>query len=502
MTLLISSGSRADPSGGGVMTSDETAVLRDLAFISLNDTSGDSTVEPFDPSILGPDLGELVYDQTLSGVGPDLITFLVNAAVNVVIFGVDSATVGSHGGPTGLGDTAPQPVGSILIIYDTTSCGGRGAFVFDAAKNKIPDPPFIILAHELAHAKDIITGTITNATLETVAEQLATVVENQIRAEANPLYEQAIGQSISLSQRNPTDHDGGCNPTSPTPPPGSDPWKINCFIASAAYGSDNAQKVSRLRQFRDEYICCTNLGRLFLSAFYSEYYRYSQPIAKIMRASSDQRAMVRQFIVDPFIEFLELVEIYITNLEGYEHFQASVARVLACEQASRSLREAEGVLSELRSARAMLEGGSWREQPEGPARWPANSVPAIIGFLARSMLKEARTTEYSRWALLEPLFIHWSAIQGHAGGSDLGSLVEAYEDLINAWLDRMPLPSGIRRLSKHELAIDLSRFRHLVLREERARRVIGLRLRRELAGQTDHDVSLLLHEAGFLPDLS
>jgi len=501
MALLLSSGSRATPDGsGGVMSSDETAIGRDLSLITLFNTVNNATVEPFDPSILGPDLDELVYNQTLSGVGPDLVTFLVNSNTNVVIFGVDSATVGALGGPTGLGDTSQQPDGSILVVYDSTSCGGAGSHVFDVNGVKIPDPPFIILAHELAHAKGFITGEINNSTPEATAEKLAIIVENQIRLEANPIYSQAVGTSIDLSQRSTTNLSGGCNPKSPTPPPGSDAWGLNCFIASAAYQSAYSDKVERLRRFRDQHLRDTKLGRQFFDAFYSEYYRYSPVIAQTMARSATFRDEVRRIIVDPFIEFMDVFEFYLMNDEHGEAFAAFVDRVLAPEQSNRSESDVDAILYEIIRLRSSLEGGAQQGKTGVAKGTETGSATNVIRFLAASILAHGKVTDYSVWVLIEPLLIHWSTIRERTGGADAAVIGASYLLAIDNWFGRLPSLPGFPVMSKAELEVDLSRLQQMMFRGAKARRMFGLQICRQFAGRTDYDVRLLLRETGFLTE--
>ncbi|MFZ5628548.1 MAG: S8 family serine peptidase [Spirochaetota bacterium] len=62
-----------------------------------------------------------------------------------------------------------------------------------------------------------------------------------------------------------------------------------CFIATAAYGTDQAADVQTLRQFRDQYLTKSELGRAFIEA----YYRYSPKIADQIRKSDVLKSIVR-----------------------------------------------------------------------------------------------------------------------------------------------------------------------------------------------------------------
>jgi hypothetical protein len=76
--------------------------------------------------------------------------------------------------------------------------------------------------------------------------------------------------------------------TSNSAPP-SQQNQQNCFIATAAYGSDMAREVQVLRQFRGEWLMTNAAGR----AFVRFYYRNSPPVADLIRESDGARATVR-----------------------------------------------------------------------------------------------------------------------------------------------------------------------------------------------------------------
>jgi hypothetical protein len=75
-------------------------------------------------------------------------------------------------------------------------------------------------------------------------------------------------------------------------------WDLNCFIATAAYGSPLHPHVEILRNFRDRYLMPRKLGRILVRI----YYRHSPFIAKIVKKYRALRLVVRISLL-PMIAF-------------------------------------------------------------------------------------------------------------------------------------------------------------------------------------------------------
>jgi len=74
-----------------------------------------------------------------------------------------------------------------------------------------------------------------------------------------------------------------------------------CFIATAAYGSDTAEELNILRQFRDEVLLPNSLGAEFVSF----YYKVSPPVADFISQHDVLRTIVREGLVAPVVNILE-----------------------------------------------------------------------------------------------------------------------------------------------------------------------------------------------------
>jgi len=80
----------------------------------------------------------------------------------------------------------------------------------------------------------------------------------------------------------------------PLPPVGG------CFIATAAYGTEAAEEIDVLREFRDVVLLPNSLGAELVSL----YYRTSPPIAGLLAGNGALRWLTREFLVDPVVAVL------------------------------------------------------------------------------------------------------------------------------------------------------------------------------------------------------
>jgi hypothetical protein len=73
-----------------------------------------------------------------------------------------------------------------------------------------------------------------------------------------------------------------------------------CFIATAAYGTDTAEEINVLREFRDVVLLASHLGAEFVSL----YYEVSPPIAEVIWQHDFLRTAVRLGFIGPVVAIL------------------------------------------------------------------------------------------------------------------------------------------------------------------------------------------------------
>ena len=79
---------------------------------------------------------------------------------------------------------------------------------------------------------------------------------------------------------------------------------LECFIATAAYGTSSAAELDTLRAFRDEVLLQNSLG----SRLVALYYEISPPLADFISEHEVLRTLVRELLVDPVVWVVEATE--------------------------------------------------------------------------------------------------------------------------------------------------------------------------------------------------
>lgn len=76
--------------------------------------------------------------------------------------------------------------------------------------------------------------------------------------------------------------------------------KGGCFIATAVYDLAQAPEVETLRQFRDEVLLKSKIGKFFVAV----YYRISPPLALVISRSKTLKMILRSCILEPIVKLI------------------------------------------------------------------------------------------------------------------------------------------------------------------------------------------------------
>ena len=79
------------------------------------------------------------------------------------------------------------------------------------------------------------------------------------------------------------------------------PFPFECFVAPAVYGTDTAEEINILREFRDVVLLPSRLGAEFVSL----YYEVSPSIAEVIWQHDFLRTAVRVGFIDPVVAILD-----------------------------------------------------------------------------------------------------------------------------------------------------------------------------------------------------
>jgi len=81
---------------------------------------------------------------------------------------------------------------------------------------------------------------------------------------------------------------------------GDFPFPLPCFIATAVYGTDTAEEIDVLREFRDAVLLPNRLG----AGFVWLYYEVSPPLAEVIARHESLRTALRLGFIDPMVAML------------------------------------------------------------------------------------------------------------------------------------------------------------------------------------------------------
>lgn len=475
MTLFIQN-DVGGAGAGGVNPANATADLMQIGNVANNDAVYGETPQPA-PS----DLIQVTYSLN-TGTGPcptrlnNLVNtnFGVNAAnIDIIILPVDGSFTLLDGTliTTAAGETLPvgnadNPTNSVLVIYDTSQANGVGYCVKGTSGNfDTGDPNAVILYHELSHAlrdarKTSLDNTPPSACGASPEENAAEIDENDMRTQ------------MSVALRDPTDHCGGAGcPTN------------CCVVATISSGSAYSPEVNALRQVRDRVLRRSNVGFEFFDQLHYDYYNFSPQICRMMAMSPVLLRQIDVFFVKPLTLCLGLMQDY--TLGG------CAAEELG-ERFERGLQSSPELLAlsneELEKGLAVLRTGTQQLGAMEPA-WEA---------IGRLLEERAYSSQYVRWALVDPVTIYAQAMRSRNEGTSPAETGSQLALGFDRWSVDLPLTDGWRTMSHYAIREELNFLKQALFREPTARKQFAARLLYHLG--RDPRVERLLVESEYLPE--
>lgn len=415
--------------------------------------------------------------QTQTGATANRLFDLINTNFNVnpqnidiVVVPGDSSfalndgrllsTVGGVSMPVG---SANNPTTSVVVVYESLSSSncvkGQASGDYDA-----PNPPSVILYHELSHARRAAT----NSSLDRNASGCDTSAEER----AAEVDENDMRDFLGVPRRDVGDHCGD---------PGCD--QGCCIVATVTSGSPYSAEVNALRQLRDGFLRRSHVGYRFFEDLHHDYYGFSPQVCRLMADRPELVDAIGTHFVQPLIRSLQLIQAYSRANCSPRQVGEQFAEGLASTPALRALAlaeidEARDVLSNLRRGRA--------------------SVSRRLGDLGRLLRQRAAKSPYVRWALMDPIDLYLDALTRHLEGADPESIGQAFCEGVDDWGARMPLSEEWKSLSKYDIAQELEFLSAALLRSSATRSRFGRRLLDFFRG--DGAVARLLDQAGYISE--
>jgi hypothetical protein len=476
MTLFIQN-DVGGAGAGGVNPANATADLMQIGNVANNDS-----VYGENPPAAGSDLIQVTYVlNTATGPCPARLNNLVNtnfgvnaANIDIIIIAADSSftlldgtMITSAAGVTLPVGSADNPTNSVMVIYDTSQANGVGYCVKGEASGNFDtgDPNAVILYHELSHAlRDATSSSLDNTPPSACG---ASPEENAAEIDENDMRDQ-----MGVPHRDATDHCGqpGC-PTN------------CCIVATISSGSAYSPEVNALRQVRDRVLRQSNVGFEFFDQLHYDYYNFSPQICRMMAMSPVLLRQIDVFFVKPLTLCLGLMQDY--TLGG------CAAQELG-ERFERGLQTSPELLAlsneELEKGLVVLRTGTQQLGAMEPA-WEA---------IGRLLEERAYSSQYVRWALVDPVTIYAQAMKSRNQGTSPAETGRQLAASFDRWSVDLPLTDGWRTMSQYAIREELNFLKKALFREPTARKQFASRLLCHLG--RDQSVERLLVEAEYLPE--
>jgi hypothetical protein len=457
----------------------------DLLFIANGDTNVGQTPVPG-----RPELEQVAYAvQAETGPPPNRLFALVNTNfgvnpqnIDIIViaggfgFTLNDGTLLKDFGGTSLPPGATfdgvvfNPSTSVVVLYDITQNGGQGFCCKPQNSDDLtlPTPNSVILYHELSHAfrqaqNASLDGTEPDCSDASDEESAAEVDENDMR---DLLVTARGGTPDGSTRRDTNNHCGAsCGGASDC-----------CIVASIVSGSPYSAEVSALRRVRDQFLRRSSIGSDFFGRLHYDYYAFSPQVCRLMAESKETRRLIEMYFVRPLVICLNLIcdraLETCTAPELGARFLSAVEKAPCLAVLSRE--EALEVLDLIRGR-------------------PGKALPDPR--LAELIEQRGRTSEYVRWALIEPLEFFVEALLWRLEECSAEEIGTRLAHAIDRWGARLPITGVWNDLSNRAFREELRFLNTTLLRNPGARTRFAQRLPQSCWDNVDR--AGILAQAGF-----
>ena len=422
----------------------------------------------------------------------DLVEELVNSDIPVEIGGWNCCNTLPDGSELcvrkGVTLFDPTDLSWVVIIYDTTRCGGSGHFVFGQSNQQIPFPNEVILYHELYHASEVVNNTLPtlpNGNFdETQSERDAHVAENMFRADRG------------LPLRHLTRRDGGCNGQIEcnTQPDG-------CLIATASFDSPLSPQVEMFRKLRDNFLGESYLGIKFFSELLSEYYQFSPAIANDMKYSPNLKKFITYLVVIPLLEFFAIAELSMKT-ENKQELSAKIEHVLkkfTCdlEEHGFERKQIMSMYDHLSELKINLNNSHYYSIQLNNDSF---NISDLFHYLEQSFKNDISNNVFLTWSLLTPLTIFWNLVCSNLQLGINQKTKSLFHKEILEWVGSIPIPVSFIDMDQKMMKKELYYLKAKLFLNDSVRYTFGKRLHQLDHNNLSYNIESLLKETEFLPN--